>query len=342
MLRVVLFVPLLLLALTAGLTRGPWELVRAQEATSGTACPVLSEEENAAVARRFIDDALSEHNASMLKEIMAPDVAYHAAAGVDVGTVDEVIPLVGATINGFPDVHYTIDKTISEDDLVAFVWHAEGTNSGKFQGRAPTGKHAAWTGINAFRLACGRIVEGWTEIDALGRLQQIGVLAMPTSANAAPPTTAQEATPAAACAATSEDENEAIARRWNEDALNGADLTVLDEILSVDVVLHSGMIANMQGVEGIKGMLGSVLTGFPDVHYTIDEAITQGDSAVLIWRAEGTQTGEFQGYPPSGKHATWTGINVYRFECGRVAEVWAEFIALSRLQQIGAVATPTP
>ena len=63
---------------------------------------------------------------------------------------------------------------------------------------------------------------------------------------------------------------------------------------------------------------------------------------MLIWHAEGTQTGEFQGFPPSGKHATWTGINVMRFACGRVVEVWAQFNALGRLQQIGAIATPEP
>jgi predicted ester cyclase len=111
---------------------------------------------------------------------MAPRVAYHAATGKDIDTVEEVIPLIAGTINGFPDVHYTIDQTIVEDDLVVLTWHAEGTNTGKFQGRPPTGKHAAWTGINAFRVECGRIVEVWAEIDALGRMRQLGLVATPT------------------------------------------------------------------------------------------------------------------------------------------------------------------
>ena len=52
---------------------------------------------------------------------------------------------------------------------------------------------------------------------------------------ALPQVRAQEATPAASCPTTSKDENEAMARRWYEDAYNGADLSVLDEILSPDV-----------------------------------------------------------------------------------------------------------
>src|SRR3954469_14591556 len=139
-----------------------------------------------------------------------------------------------------------------------------------------------------------------------------------------PQARAQEATPAAACAATSQEENEAFARRWYEDAYNGADLSVLDEILSPDVVYHSGSLT--QDINGIKEVtFAPVLTGFPDLKYTIDEVIRQDEFVVLIWHAEGTQTGEFQGFPPSGKHATWTGINVMRFACGRVVEVWAQF-----------------
>src|SRR3954468_9574447 len=155
-----------------------------------------------------------------------------------------------------------------------------------------------------------------------------------------PQARAQEATPAAACAATSQEENEAVARRWYEDALNGADLTVLDKILSPDVVYHSGNLPP-QDIQG-DVILAPVLVGFSDVAYTIDQAITDDDFVVLIWHAEATHNGEFQGVAPTGKHVTWTGINAMRFKCGKIVEVWAEFNALGRLQQIGAIATPAP
>ena len=120
------------------------------------------------------------HDANVLTEIMAPRWRITRQRAQDIDTVDEVIKLISGTISGFPDVHYTIDLTIAEGDLVAFTWHAEGTNTGEFQGRPPTGKHASWTGTNAFRLECGRIVEAWAEIDALGRMRQLGLLATPT------------------------------------------------------------------------------------------------------------------------------------------------------------------
>jgi predicted ester cyclase len=43
----------------------------------------------------------------------------------------------------------------------------------------------------------------------------------------------------------------------------------------------------------------------------------------------------------TGRKATWTGINIFRIECGRIVEVWSEVDALSRLQQLtSAAATP--
>jgi predicted ester cyclase len=159
---------------------------------------------------------------------------------------------------------------------------------------------------------------------------------------AIPRATAQEATPAIACPVLSDAEAEAVARRWFEEALNGADLAVLDEILSPELTYHSVTPSELSGRELAESVLGSILIGFPDVEYTVEQAFSGGDVVTLIWSAEGTHTGAFQGYEPTGKRAAWTGINVYRFTCGRIAEVWAESDALGRLRQMGVVATPTP
>jgi hypothetical protein len=180
MLRVNVFGWLAAIGLATGVAQTAWQQTQAQEATPAAACAAMSEDQNVAIARRFLEDAIGGHDANVLHEIMAPQVAYHAAAGTDVDTVDEVIKLISGTITAFPDVHYTIDRTITDGDLVAFIWHAEGTNTGSLQGRPPTGKPAAWTGINAFRVECGQIVEVWAEIDALGRMRQLGLVGTPT------------------------------------------------------------------------------------------------------------------------------------------------------------------
>ena len=153
---------------------------------------------------------------------------------------------------------------------------------------------------------------------------------------------AQEATPAASCPATTEAENKAIALRWHEDAINGHDLSVIDEIVADDVVHHAGTFPDGVGPDAVKRVLGALLTGFPDVKHTVEDVIAEGDEVVIRWSAEGTHQGEFQGYAPTGEHVTWTGINVFRIECGKIAEEWSELDGLGRIAQIEAAATPTP
>jgi predicted ester cyclase len=146
---------------------------------------------------------------------------------------------------------------------------------------------------------------------------------------------AQDATPAASpaadCPATTEEQNAAIARRWHEEAVNGHDLAVLDEILAPDAPQDSATFADNPGP---RQVLGALFTGFPDVQHTVEAVITDGDLVVVRYTASGTHEGEFQGYAPTGKTVTWTGINIYRIECGRIAETWSEVDGLGRIAQM--------
>jgi predicted ester cyclase len=153
---------------------------------------------------------------------------------------------------------------------------------------------------------------------------------------------AQEATPVADCPVTTEDENEAVARRWHEEMINGANPAVADEIAAADIIHHAGTLPDGVGTDAVKFALDVLLTGFPDVQHTIEQVLTDADFVVIRWQAEGTHTGEFQGYAPTNKPVTWTGVNIYRFECGKIAEEWTEVDGLGRLQQLGLIATPTP
>ena len=65
---------------------------------------------------------------------------------------------------------------VASADRAAVRWTGSGTHQAEFQGLAPTGLPVVFTGINVYRIACGQIVEGWSEPDALGLLQQLGVV----------------------------------------------------------------------------------------------------------------------------------------------------------------------
>jgi predicted ester cyclase len=76
----------------------------------------------------------------------------------------------------FPDLHQTIEEQIAEGDKVAYRWTARGTHLGELMGIAPTGNRVMFTGISIAHLAEGKIEEIWENYDALGMMQQLGVI----------------------------------------------------------------------------------------------------------------------------------------------------------------------
>jgi len=69
-----------------------------------------------------------------------------------------------------------IEDTVAEGETVTVRWTCRGNHKGELNGIAPTGKQFAITGISIARFASGKMVEGWVNWDALGLMQQLGVV----------------------------------------------------------------------------------------------------------------------------------------------------------------------
>src|SRR5512138_3647683 len=100
--------------------------------------------------------------------------------------------------------------------------------------------------------------------------------------------------------------NKTIARRLLEEAFSQGNLAVLDEIIAPDQANGGpGALPGMpSGPEGSKMLISAYRNAFPDLHFTIDEQIAEGDTVVTRWTAQGTHNGEFASIPPTGKSAT--------------------------------------
>jgi steroid delta-isomerase-like uncharacterized protein len=141
---------------------------------------------------------------------------------------------------------------------------------------------------------------------------------------------------AAGCPVTTPDENKALARRWH-DAVNERNLDSLDTVLAADIVHDGATVPETFGAAGVKRVLGIVIIGFPDVRYTREDIIAEGDRVVVRYRVEGTHLGDFQGIGPTGRRVTWSGINIFRIDCGRIVQSWSEVDGIGRLQQLGVI-----
>lgn len=134
-------------------------------------------EENKAIARRFLDELWNRSNFGLVDQLLASDYDGHSSTVIR--GPEGAMEFVPRLRNAFPDFQFSILDQIAEGDKVATRWIIRGTHKGEFQGMPPSGKQIEMTGITIFRIANGKLIEGWTNEDVLGMLQQLGAVPAP-------------------------------------------------------------------------------------------------------------------------------------------------------------------
>lgn len=130
--------------------------------------------------------------------------------------------------------------------------------------------------------------------------------------------------------------NKAISRRFFEELWNDNNPAIADEIVAPDFVPHDPSNPWLKpGPAGTKELVSTYRTAFPDSHFTIEDQIAEGDRVVTRWTAHGTNNGELQGMPATGKRVTVTGITIDRIANGKLAESWVNWDTVGMLRQLG-------
>jgi steroid delta-isomerase-like uncharacterized protein len=135
-------------------------------------------EHNKMLVSRGIEEIWNRGNFDLIEEFVASDYAGHSSMAETSGP-QEAAQFFASLRAAFSGLHFTIEDQFAEDDKVATRWRARGTFTGEFQGIPPTGKQGDITGITISRIANGRAVEGWTSLDELGLMRQLGVIPSP-------------------------------------------------------------------------------------------------------------------------------------------------------------------
>lgn len=131
-------------------------------------------EANHALMRRFIDEVWNKGNLDVADEIFHPEATSPSAPGLPPGGAGVKV-IAGAFRSAFPDYWMEITHLVAEDDRVAARFRQGGTHTGDLMGIAPTGKKVEWTEIGILRIADGKVVESWYDVDMLGLMGQLGV-----------------------------------------------------------------------------------------------------------------------------------------------------------------------
>lgn len=137
----------------------------------------MSIEQNKALARRVVDEIFSRGNIGIADELLAPDFAEREELPPGVPRDREGVKQLAAMLRrAFPDLNVTIDDIVAEGDKVVLRQTWRGTHRGEFMGVAPTGKKVSFGVIDILRVAGGKFVEHWGQMDSMGLMQQLGAI----------------------------------------------------------------------------------------------------------------------------------------------------------------------
>lgn len=137
------------------------------------------------------------------------------------------------------------------------------------------------------------------------------------------------------------EQHKAVIRRWIEEAWNAGHAEIADELYSPGYRARGSVAESdreLRGVEGVKQMVRRTRGAFPDIQFTIEHLIAEEDKVVGVFTVRGTHQGYLDEIPPTGRKVTFTAVDVWRFEQGRIVERCVISIdRLDLLRQLGVI-----
>ncbi len=130
-------------------------------------------------------------------------------------------------------------------------------------------------------------------------------------------------------------------RRTFEEVFNQGNLALVDELVAPDFLDHEvppGM--NNRGPDSTRQIVTILRTAFPDLHFTIEELVAEGDTVAGRVTMSGTHLGPFQGIPPTGRSFQQAQMHFVRFRDGKAIEHRAVRDDLGMMRQLGVIPIP--
>ncbi len=130
--------------------------------------------------------------------------------------------------------------------------------------------------------------------------------------------------------------NKALCRRFFEQVWNHRNLAAIDELVAPNYVRHGNAGPEFgTGPQSVRRLVDYYAASFPDVRFTVDDAIAEADKVAVRWTAQATHRGTFEGIPATGRSVAVSGITTVRVAGGKITESWESFDALGLLAQLG-------
>lgn len=140
----------------------------------------MSTAQNKELVRQMVEKVFNQGNVSQADEFLAPDFAEREELPPGIPRDREGVKQLTTMLrNAFPDFKATIDDIVAEGDKVVIRQTWSGSHKGEFMGIPPTGRSISFGVIDIIRIADGKFVEHWGQMDSMSLMQQLGAIPAP-------------------------------------------------------------------------------------------------------------------------------------------------------------------
>jgi len=119
------------------------------------------------------------------------------------------------------------------------------------------------------------------------------------------------------------------------DGVNARDFNALDTFFHTEYVNHNAFPGQTPGATGARIAVHDLLDGLPDISFTIEDVVAEGDKVVVRLTIRGTHKGNFRGVAPTGKSVVIDALEVFRMSGGKAIEGWMQWDMMGLMQQLG-------
>ena len=135
-------------------------------------------------------------------------------------------------------------------------------------------------------------------------------------------------------------DNAAIVRQFVDEAITQGNMEIASQYVWEDVVEQVPFPGQGPGLEGLKDVLQGMRTAFPDLIFSIQEQITEGDKVASRFEWTGTHKAAFLGVPPTGRSVRVWGVVIDRLVEGRIKDTRIIMDIFGLMMQLCSLAPP--
>ena len=132
------------------------------------------------------------------------------------------------------------------------------------------------------------------------------------------------------------DSNKKLIADFYSEVWSKGNLDFADKVFAQDYLRHDLRPGNpLPGPEGQKKVAGDFRKAFPDLTVNVDLIFATDEFVTARWTMSGTHTGKWGSIDPTNKKATFSGVNIFRMESGKVKEIWNHRDDFGLFEQLG-------